>query len=321
MTTMSNHQHHHMHQHVHTDNKTILAISFIIILSFTIVEIIGGFLSNSLALMSDGLHIVSDTVSLGVALVAFYFSEKRVTFHKTFGYKRFEILAALFNGVTLFIVGIIIIIEAIQRFIEPEEVQSIEMFLISLIGLIVNIVVAWLMFKSGDTDHNINMRGAFIHVMGDLLGSVGAMIAAMGIWLTGWNFLDPIISIIVSLLILHSSWGIIAASINVLMEGTPEDVSIKQVIHAIKSEPQVTHVHDCHVWTISNGINAVSCHAVIDPRLTVEACDAILKSIEHKLAKRNIQHMTIQLETANHDHGDETFCSVINNTKHAHHHH
>lgn len=194
--TNHNHQHHHSHAHghVHTDNKKVLMFSFIIISLFMLVEIIGGFLANSLALLSDGFHMLSDAISLGVALIAFIYAEKHATKSKTYGYKRFEILAALFNGVTLFIISIIIIIEAIRRFLEPPEVQSKEMFIISVIGLMVNIIVAILMFKGGDTSHNLNMRGAFLHVLGDLFGSVGAIVASLLIWGFNFTLADPLAS-------------------------------------------------------------------------------------------------------------------------------
>ncbi|MDU4913609.1 MAG: CDF family zinc efflux transporter CzrB, partial [Staphylococcus epidermidis] len=214
--TNHNHQHHHSHAHghVHTDNKKVLMFSFIIISLFMLVEIIGGFLANSLALLSDGFHMLSDAISLGVALIAFIYAEKHATKSKTYGYKRFEILAALFNGVTLFIISIIIIIEAIRRFLEPPEVQSKEMFIISVIGLMVNIIVAILMFKGGDTSHNLNMRGAFLHVLGDLFGSVGAIVASLLIWGFNFTIADPIASILVSLIILKSAYGISKSSLN-----------------------------------------------------------------------------------------------------------
>ena len=227
--TNHNHQHHHSHAHghVHTDNKKVLMFSFIIISLFMLVEIIGGFLANSLALLSDGFHMLSDAISLGVALIAFIYAEKHATKSKTYGYKRFEILAALFNGVTLFIISIIIIIEAIRRFLEPPEVQSKEMFIISVIGLMVNIIVAILMFKGGDTSHNLNMRGAFLHVLGDLFGSVGAIVASLLIWGFNFTIADPIASILVSLIILKSAYGISKSSLNILMEGTPNDIDLK----------------------------------------------------------------------------------------------
>ncbi|CEF18204.1 Co Zn Cd efflux system component [Staphylococcus xylosus] len=315
------HSHDHAHGHVHTNNKKILLISFLIIGLFMIVEIIGGFISNSLALLSDGLHMFSDTISLGVALVAFIYAEKNATKSKTFGYKRFEILAALFNGVTLFIIGIVIIVEAIGRFFNPEDVKSTEMFVISVIGLIVNIIVALLMFKGGDTSNNINMRGAFLHVMGDLLGSVGAITAAILIWTLNLTIADPIASIIVSILIIKSSLGITKSSLNILMEGTPSDVNMNEVISTITEENEIENVHDCHIWTISNEMNALSCHAVVPSDMSVGQCENLLDKLEHKLQHLNIQHMTIQLETINHKHDNDTLCSAHDTSKSHHHAH
>lgn len=321
MSESEHHGHNHAHGHVHTNNKKILLISFLIIGIFMIVEIIGGFVSNSLALLSDGLHMFSDTISLGVALLAFIYAERHANKHKTFGYKRFEILAALFNGVTLFVIGIIIIVEAIGRFFDPQEVQSTEMFIISVTGLIVNIIVAYLMFKAGDTSHNINMRGAFLHVIGDLLGSVGAIIAAVLIWNFNLTIADPIASIIVSVLIIKSSWGITKSSLNILMEGTPSDVNLNQVFSMITEEEKIKNIHDCHVWTISNEMNALSCHAVVPNTMTIEEGEVLLNRLEHKLEHLNIQHMTIQLETTDHLHDNNILCSAIYSKQTTHHSH
>ena len=296
---MSNHTHHHnhTHNHVHTNNKKVLTISFIIIGLFMIVEILGGFIANSLALLSDGLHMFSDTVSLGVALIAFIYAEKNATSTKTFGYKRFEVLAALFN---------------------PIKVQSTEMFIISVIGLIVNIIVAIIMFKSGDTSHNLNMRGAFIHVLGDLLGSLGAIIASILIYVFNFTIADPIASILVSIIILKSAIGISRSSLNILMEGTPSDVNLDKIISTIINHNEIYNVHDYHVWTISNDMNALSCHAVVSETMSVQDCEGLLKKIEHELLHLNIQHMTIQLETAQHDHDTSVLCSGLHK-EHAHH--
>ncbi|PTK29281.1 CDF family zinc efflux transporter CzrB [Staphylococcus hominis] len=317
---MSNHTHHHnhTHNHVHTNNKKVLTISFIIIGLFMIVEILGGFIANSLALLSDGLHMFSDTVSLGVALIAFIYAEKNATSTKTFGYKRFEVLAALFNGITLLIISGVIIIEAIRRFFDPIKVQSTEMFIISVIGLIVNIIVAIIMFKSGDTSHNLNMRGAFIHVLGDLLGSLGAIIASILIYVFNFTIADPIASILVSIIILKSAIGISRSSLNILMEGTPSDVNLDKIISTIINHNEIYNVHDYHVWTISNDMNALSCHAVVSETMSVQDCEGLLKKIEHELLHLNIQHMTIQLETAQHDHDTSVLCSGLHK-KHAHH--
>ena len=282
-----------------------------------IVEILGGFIANSLALLSDGLHMFSDTVSLGVALIAFIYAEKNATSTKTFGYKRFEVLAALFNGITLLIISGVIIIEAIRRFFNPIKVQSTEMFIISVIGLIVNIIVAIIMFKSGDTSHNLNMRGAFIHVLGDLLGSLGAIIASILIYVFNFTIADPIASILVSIIILKSAIGISRSSLNILMEGTPSDVNLDKIISTITNHNEIYNVHDYHVWTISNDMNALSCHAVVSETMSVQDCEGLLKKIEHELLHLNIQHMTIQLETAQHDHDTSVLCSGLHK-EHAH---
>lgn len=317
--TNHNHQHHnHTHSHVHTNNKKVLFISFIIIGLFMLVEIFGGLFANSLALLSDGFHMLSDTISLGVALIAFIYAEKNATQSKTYGYKRFEVLAALFNGVTLFIISVVIIIEAIKRFFAPPEVQSKEMFIISLVGLIVNIVIAMLMFKGGDTSHNLNMRGAFLHVIGDLFGSIGAIVAALLIWGFNLTIADPIASILVSLIILKSAFSIAKSSFNILMEGTPSDVDLEAVIALITKHKQIQNVHDYHVWTISNDLNALSCHAVVSEQLTVKECEKLLETIEHDLMHQDVQHMTIQLETPKHKHDESILCSGIHDHQHSH---
>ncbi|AMY06593.1 cation transporter [Staphylococcus condimenti] len=306
----SEHEHHH-HHHVHTDNKRVLAFSFAIITIFMIVELIGGYFANSLALLSDGVHMLSDAFSLGLALFAFKYGERHATTEMTFGYKRFEILAALFNGVLLFVISIGILIEAIRRIAEPPEVMSTEMLMISIIGLIVNVIVAWLMMRGGDTHHNINMRGAFLHVLGDLLGSVGAIAAAILIWLFNFTLADPIASMLVSVLLLRSSYGLIKDSLTILMEGTPKDINIDEVVNSVLKEKEIENVHDCHVWTISNDLNAFSCHAVVQDSMTIEECEQLLHRIEIRLNDLNINHMTIQLESKNNDHSSKTLCEHL----------
>src|SRR5690625_2976722 len=182
------------HDHTHTSNKRVLLISFIIITVYMIVEAIGGFLTNSLALLADAGHMLSDSISLGIALLAFKFGEKAANYDKTYGYKRFEILAALLNGVTLIVIALFIFYEAIRRFQAPPEVASTGMLMIATIGLIVNIVVAWIMMRGGDVKGNLNMRGAFMHVISDMLGSIGATAAALLIIFFGWSIADPLAS-------------------------------------------------------------------------------------------------------------------------------
>lgn len=180
--------HNHSHGHAHNSNKKVLLISFIIITSYMIIEAVGGFLTNSLALLSDAGHMLSDSVSLVIALLAFQLGEKTASYSNTYGFRRFEIIAAMINGATLMLISLYIIYEAIIRFANPPEVATTGMLLISIIGLLVNLVVAWIMFRGGDTEHNLNMRGAFLHVISDMLGSVGAIIAAILMMVFGWGW-------------------------------------------------------------------------------------------------------------------------------------
>ncbi|HEH8720208.1 TPA: cation transporter, partial [Staphylococcus aureus] len=192
----------HEHNHTHGANKKTLMISFIIITGYMIIEAIGGILTNSLALLADAGHMLSDSISLGVGLLAFILGEKAADYSKTYGYKRFEILAAVFNGVTLVLIAIYIFYEAYQRFTDPPEVASTGMLIIATIGLLVNILVAWILMRGGDTKENLNIRAAFLHVIGDLLGSVGAIIAALMILFFNWGWADPLASVIVAVLVL-----------------------------------------------------------------------------------------------------------------------
>ena len=210
-----NHGHDHGHDHTHGANKKTLLISFIIITGYMIVEAIGGFMTNSLALLSDAGHMLSDSISLGVALLAFTLGERAANYSKTYGYKRFEILAAVLNGITLVLIALYIFYEAIQRFQNPPEVASTGMLTIAIIGLLVNLLVAWIMFRGGDVEENLNMRGAYLHVMSDMLGSIGAIIAALLIIFFGWGWADPLASVIVAALVLRSGYYVTKSGLHV----------------------------------------------------------------------------------------------------------
>ncbi|TVT27098.1 cation transporter [Salinicoccus cyprini] len=300
------------HDHTHGTNKKTLMISFFIITGYMIIEAIGGFLTNSLALLADAGHMLSDSISLGVGLLAFILGEKAADYSKTYGYKRFEILAAVFNGVTLVLIAIYIFYEAYQRFTDPPEVASTGMLIIATIGLLVNILVAWLLMRGGDTKENLNIRAAFLHVIGDLLGSVGAIIAALMIIFFNWGWADPMASVIVAMLVLISGWRVTKESIHVLMEGTPKNVEIDAVIRTIESVPGVNNMHDLHVWSITSGQNALSCHVVVDGSISVQESQEMLKTIEQKLEDENIGHATIQMESENHPHKDSVMCKDDN---------
>lgn len=311
----------HQHDHSHGANKKTLLISFIIIFSFMIVEAIGGVVTNSLALLSDAGHMFSDALSLAIALLAFIISEKAVTMSKTFGYKRIEILVAMLNGVTLVAIALYIFYEAVDRFQNPPEVATTGMLIISVIGLLVNILVAWIMLKGGDTEENLNMRGAFLHVISDMLGSVGAIIAALLMMFFGFGWADPLASVIVALLVLRGGYSVTKNSLHVLMEGTPTAVNSEDVLNIIQGHEQVRSVHDLHIWAVTSGLHALTCHIVLDDALTIKEGSAIIAHIEHELLHANIQHATIQMEDSSHKHGDSVYCTVKAEAGGHHHHH
>ncbi|WP_338787220.1 cation diffusion facilitator family transporter [Metabacillus sp. FJAT-53654] len=312
--------HEHGHDHTHGANKKTLMISFMIITGYMIIEAIGGFMTNSLALLSDAAHMLSDSISLGIALLAFTLGEKAANHSKTFGYKRFEILAAGLNGVTLIIIAIYIFYEAIQRFQHPPEVASTGMLVIATIGLLVNILVAWIMLRGGDVEENLNMRGAYLHVISDMLGSIGAIIAALLIIFFGWSWADPLASVIVAALILRSGYYVTKSSLHVLMEGTPQNIDVDDVVQSFQNTKGIHSVHDLHVWSITSGLNALSCHAVVDEQLSIAESERLLRQVEHDLEHKNIHHMTIQLETAAHLHDNSILCKVKAESSGNHHH-
>ncbi|MGF7015441.1 cation diffusion facilitator family transporter [Ornithinibacillus bavariensis] len=309
--------HDHGHNHTHGANKKALLLSFIIITAYMIIEAIGGFITNSLALISDAGHMLSDSIALGVGLLAFTLGEKVANYSKTYGYKRFEILAAVFNGVTLVLISIYIFYEAYHRFTEPPEVASTGMLIIAIIGLLVNVFVAWILMRNGDTEENLNLRAAFLHVLGDLLGSVGAIVAALLIIFFGWAWADPLASVLVAILVLISGWRVTKDAVHILMEGTPRNIELDSIIRTMENVPGVLSIHDLHVWSITSGQNALSCHAVVDENLSVYETQTILRKIEHELEHKGIGHVTIQMENNDHPHEDSLMC---HNHEHDHRH-
>ncbi|WP_010096268.1 cation diffusion facilitator family transporter [Ornithinibacillus scapharcae] len=314
--------HNHGHDHSHGANKKTLMISFIIITGYMIVEAVGGFMTNSLALLSDAGHMLSDAISLGIALLAFSLGEKASNYSKTYGYKRFEILAAVLNGVTLVLIAIYIFYEAVQRFQNPPEVASTGMLIIATIGFLINILVAWVMMRGGDVEENLNMRGAYLHVISDMLGSIGAIIAALLIMFFGWGWADPLASVVVAALVLRSGYYVTKSGLHVLMEGTPQNVDVDEVVQTIQNTKGIQGVHDLHIWSITSGLNALSCHAVVDDQMSIAESERMLHQIEHDLEHKNIHHMTIQLETTAHLHSDSILCKAkAESSGHYHHHH
>jgi cobalt-zinc-cadmium efflux system protein len=284
--------HHHDHHHAASDNRRRLKFVLGLTATYMLAEAVGGYLANSLALLSDAGHMLADVASVGLAMFALWFSSRPANTKKTYGYYRLEILAALANGVTLVVISVLIFLEALHRLREPEAVEGVEVLFIAFGGLFVNGISAWLLHAA--SAHNLNMRGAFLHVVGDALGSVGAILAGLLIWQFGWTIADPVISVLMCVLIVFSSWQIIRDSVNVLLEGTPSHINVNAVIEAMQQVERVVGVHDLHVWTISSGKDALSAHVTIASGASYKAA---LEALQAKLlAEFNISHATIQIE-------------------------
>lgn len=285
------HGHSHGHSHHHASQRvlsTVLALNA----AYLLAEVIGGYLANSLALLSDAGHMLTDVAALTLSLFAARFAAKPATPRKTYGFYRLEILAALANGVALIVIAIVICYEAYERLSQPQSIRVGVLLTISMGGLIVNLISARLLF--GAHHHDLNLRGAFLHVIGDLLGSVGAVAAGLLIAWRGWMWADPVISVIISLLIVFNSWRLVSDSVNVLLEGTPSHINLLAVEEAMRTVSGVRAVHDLHVWTITSNRHAVTAHVVID---NPNESYRILRELREMLATRfELTHSTLQIE-------------------------
>jgi cobalt-zinc-cadmium efflux system protein len=297
------HDHGHGHHHHHgPKNKKGLTIALIITSGIMLLEFFGGILTSSLALLSDSAHMLSDAGSLALSLFALWFSARPASPGKSYGYYRFEILAALFNGITLFVIAAFIIAEAYERFQSPPEVASLPMVGIAFIGLAANLISAWVLTRKGDVHGNINVRSAYLHIIGDALGSVGAIAAGLIMWAFGWYIADPIISVIVALLVLKSAWGIIKNAVHILMEGVPVAVNADHVEKVLTEIEGVLNVHDLHIWTITSGLDSLTCHLLIEDD---KDSQIILQQAIHRIEDVfQIKHTTIQIEKSQLKHAE-----------------
>ncbi len=270
------------------------ALRFVLLLAATYMgaEIVGGILTNSLALLADAGHMLSDVASLALSLFAGWIATRPPSPHKTYGYYRAEILAALANGATLVVVAIIVAVEAVRRLRAPPEVGGAMMFTIAGGGLLVNLVGLWVL--RGHDEGNLNVRAAWLHVLGDAAGSVGAMVAGSLVWSLGWNLADPIASALIALLIAWSAWSILRQGTSVLMESAPGSIDVDQLRNAMLGVPGVCTLHDLHVWSITSGMNALSAHVVLtgtdSSRSTLQALRTLLA------AEFRLDHVTLQIE-------------------------
>lgn len=286
-----------MHNHAESQqlSKRGLTAAFIITFSIMLLEIIGGLVSNSLALLSDAGHMFTDTFALGLSLWAIKMAQKPPTHHKTYGYHRLEILAALANGILLALISIWIFYEAYQRFFNPPEIKSGLMLVVAFIGLIGNFIGLTILQRS--SRNNLNVRGALLHMLGDTLSSVGVIIGGVFIAFTGWKMIDPIVSILINGFIIHSAFQLIFESGEVLLEAVPRGLVLQEVVAEVKKVPGVKDLHDLHIWTITSGLHALSGHILIDDQ-RISAGTAILQEVEEVLEhKFGITHTTLQLES------------------------
>jgi len=284
--------------------RQTLRQAFFLTIIILAAELIGGYLANSLALLSDAGHVLTDIFALGLAWFATAQAERPANARKTFGYHRVGILAALINAVTLILIVFAIVYEAVQRFQHPEPVQPLIMFLSAAVGIGVNLFIGFGLQKEGD---NLNVRAAALHVFGDVGASVAVVVAGVVILLTGWIPADPLLSIGIAALIAIGAWRILRETMDILLEAVPKDINMGALVEDMRSVPGVQDVHDLHVWSITSGMSALSCHALIDD-LPPSESSTILHELEARLSEKyRIGHATIQFESHTHQ---EQYCSV-----------
>lgn len=273
-------------------DRRALTITLAITATYCLVELAGGIVTNSLALLSDAGHMFADVAALGISLFAARLSRLPPTASKTFGYHRGEILAAFVNGLALWLVVGLIFHEAYQRFWDPPAVRSASMIIIAAIGLAVNIVSLRLLRHS--QGESLNVRAAFVHVLGDALGSIGALVAGVLMLVWGWYVADPLVSVGIGVLILYSSWGIVRESVDILMQGTPREMRLEEIEECLRSIEGVCEVHDLHVWTLTSGRYLLSVHLVVSAS---DATRPVIDAAQTRLRERfGIGHTTVQVD-------------------------
>lgn len=277
--------------HIHSDNLKKLFFVLLITVLYMFAEVVGGILTNSLALTADAGHMLGDSASLALSFVAIWLSSKKAPVQKSFGYYRAEIIAAFLNGLTLVLIAGLIIFEAYKRLMNIHQVLASGMLIVAFGGLIVNIIGAYLLHSG--SHENLNVKGAFLHILADLLGSIGAIIAGLLMYFFHWYLADPIISFVIAVLVLYSSFGILKSTIEILMEAVPSWINIEDVQRSIENISNVSNVHDLHIWCINAKTIALSVHIVADLKFTDEILSATSEMLKEKF---DIEHSTIQIE-------------------------
>lgn len=299
--------HHVEHRKFQSNSRLTLWLSLIITLIFTIVEFVGGIYTNSLALLSDSFHMLSDVLALGLSMLAIYFASKKPTKNYTYGFLRLEIIVAFLNGLALIIISLGIMYEGVIRIIKPQSVESGTMMFIAILGLIVNIVLTLILVRSLKKENNVNIQSALWHFMGDLLNSLGVIIAVVLIHFTGWEIIDPIISIVISLVILNGGYKIIKNAWKILMESVPEGYNTDEIIGSMKEINGVIDIHEFHLWNITTNHSSLSAHVVLSdkfvdsPYKTINEVSNLLKT------KYGLEHVTLQIENIELNHLEEDY--------------
>lgn len=267
-----------------------------LVAAYMVVEVIGGWLTGSLGLLADAAHMLTDVLGLSLSLGAVWLVGQPSTARRTFGHYRAEILATLANALLMFGVSAYILWEAYQRFLEPTEVIAGPMMIVAAGGLMVNGLSAWLLHRAAG--ESLNTRAAFVEVLGDLLASVGVLVAGAVMLITGWRYADPIISTGIALFILPRAWGLLRQAMDILLEATPKHVEVSEVEAALRAVPGVRAIHDLHVWTITSGMESITAHLVLDQKTDAEASQRVLRTATRVLDERfGLDHATLQLET------------------------
>lgn len=304
---MHNHSHSHFGE-LSSQNTKRLALSLGLTSAFVIVEIIAGIWGNSLALLTDAAHNFTDVIALGMSWYALRLAMQPANAGKTFGYHRAGILVALANSTTLVLIALWIFYESYHRLITPPEVDSTILIIVGAVAFLINLGTA-LLVKKG-SEHDLNLRSTFLHLTGDVLSTLGAVAAGIVIAFTNWNWLDPLVSILIGMLILWNAWGILRQTIHILLESTPESINIDSMLEDLNQVDGVQGVHDLHIWSINESLRVLSAHIVTDD-IQISKGAHIQKNInEILLHKYNIQHATLQLESQQHGHNNVLYCEI-----------
>lgn len=280
------------HNHAAGANSKMLAIALCLTTAFLIAELIGSFVFNSLALLSDAAHMFTDSAALAIALAAVKIGQRPADDARTFGYRRFEILAAAFNALLLFAVAGYVLWEGVSRFFQPTEVESTGMLVVASIGLVVNIIAMRLL--SAGKDQSLNIKGAYLEVWADMLGSIGVIAGAILIMLTGWQWVDPLVAIGIGLWVLPRTWILLKETTQILLEGVPRGIDLAALRAAISATPGVAGVHDLHVWSVTSDDHSLSAHVELSEEADFESVRASVAGMLHD--QYEIQHATIQVE-------------------------